>query len=256
MRLTAGILNAEGVITQFPKTSDFGMPGFFGRDISKLTKMISVSSGRPCPLRKAFMANSTVEILCPSDYLSTANDEQTHATDQFIQGLELSFKTRRSMISIANLWKEDMPDGIENRDIAAYLKTAGICPLIRDSEEVSEALGDDDRAESTASSSSPALKVLAKLDFNKRISEEKQAECARRCEVYRDWILSTIFETDSENKLKFMVFPALEGKSNRGDEPEPALDNDVHSLDDLLNGYAPTNMSSILQAPELTVVGV
>ncbi|CAG9943032.1 unnamed protein product [Clonostachys rosea f. rosea IK726] len=228
MRPTAGIVKAHGVIEQFP---DFGMPGFFSRDISSFSKMISVSIGGRCRLRKrVFEVKDRIEILCPSDYLSTANEDETRATNQFINGLEIAFQTERCVISIANRWKEDMPDGIENNDIAAYLKTAGIYPFIRDSKKGKNTFGGNVR------------------DIIKSISEEKLAECIRRCEVYRGWLLSKIFEADSEEKLKVMVIPGVEGKANCSGEPEP--------LNDLLNGYASANMSAILQAPELAAIGM
>ncbi|CAH0023943.1 unnamed protein product [Clonostachys rhizophaga] len=248
MRPTAGIVKAHGVIEQFPlapfvflivagiwltKTSDFGIPRFFSRDISSFSKMISVSIGGRCRLRKrVFDAQDRIEILCPSDYLSTANEDETRVTNQFINGLEIAFQTERCVISIANRWKEDMPDGIENNDIAAYLKTAGIYPFIRDSKKGKNTFGGNVR------------------DIIKSISEEKLAECIRRCEVYRDWLLRKIFEADSEGRLKVMVIPGVEGKANctTSGEPEP--------LSDLLNGYASANMSAILQAPELAAVGM
>ncbi|KAK7220020.1 hypothetical protein V2G26_008023 [Clonostachys chloroleuca] len=239
------------------KTSDFSMPSFFCRDISQFSKMISVSVGRPCRLREHFIEDR-IEILCPSDYLSTANDEETRVTNQFIHGLEIAFKTDRSVISIANRWKEDMPDEIENNDIAAYLKTVRSLPRpeffdltsIRPGSTHSSAIQrklqqpwGNDRAESSLSNPRPASEMLAKLDIIKSISEEKLAECIRRCEVYRGWLLSKIFEADSKEKLKVMVIPGVEGKAHHSGEPEP--------LDDLLSGYASANMSAILQAPEL-----
>jgi hypothetical protein len=64
-----------------------------------------------------------VEILYPLDYLPTRNAEQTKAIDKFVSGLESAFKVKRTPVSIAKAWKDDLPDGTEHGDIAKYLET-------------------------------------------------------------------------------------------------------------------------------------
>jgi hypothetical protein len=113
------------------------MPVFFGRDISRFSEFISVWYGNSPMLRapsKVLPILSTtlphvliflqalVKILYPSDYLPTPNAAQTRLIDKFVSGLESALHVTRTEISLAELWKEDCPDGAEHTDIAEYLK--------------------------------------------------------------------------------------------------------------------------------------
>lgn len=64
-----------------------------------------------------------IEILYPSDYLPTPNAAQTDRIEKFTLGLESALQTTRKVMSIAEQWKSDCPDGEEHSDIAAYLET-------------------------------------------------------------------------------------------------------------------------------------
>lgn len=65
----------------------------------------------------------TFEILYPLDYLPTSNPDQSCLIDKFASGLESALHVKRTKISLAELWKEDCPDGKEHQDIAEYLDT-------------------------------------------------------------------------------------------------------------------------------------
>jgi hypothetical protein len=59
--------------------------------------------------------------LYPLDYLPTPNEAQTKLIERFVKGLETSLGISRMNISLAELWKQDLPDGPEHCDISKYL---------------------------------------------------------------------------------------------------------------------------------------
>lgn len=62
------------------------------------------------------------KILYPLDYLPTSNEAQTSAIHKFVNGLEKSLKAKRTKISLADQWAQDLPDGDDNADLEEYLK--------------------------------------------------------------------------------------------------------------------------------------
>ena len=58
----------------------------------------------------------------PQDYLPTANQLQSNLIEIFVKGLEEAFEVKREVISLAEEWENDCPDGPENPDIAEYLR--------------------------------------------------------------------------------------------------------------------------------------
>lgn len=67
-----------------------------------------------------------MKICYPSDYLPTPNEAQTRLIDKFVAGLESALGVTRTHISLAQLWKQDCPDGPRHADIEKYLET--VCP--------------------------------------------------------------------------------------------------------------------------------
>lgn len=59
----------------------------------------------------------------PLDYLPTINKAQTAIIDTFIAGLESALQVKRTEISLAQCWEEDMPDGPTHSNIEKYLLT-------------------------------------------------------------------------------------------------------------------------------------
>lgn len=66
-------------------------------------------------------SQSPVKILYPLDYLPTPNAAQISLIGRFVKGLELSLGVSRTEISLAELWKQDLPDDPEDSDIVEYL---------------------------------------------------------------------------------------------------------------------------------------
>lgn len=62
-----------------------------------------------------------MKILYPLDYLPTPNAEQTGLIEKFVRGLEGSLGVSRTEISLAELWKQNLPGGSEHSDIVEYL---------------------------------------------------------------------------------------------------------------------------------------
>lgn len=58
----------------------------------------------------------------PQDYLPTVNQLQSKLIEIFVKGLEEAFEVKREVISLAEEWEKDCPDGPENPDIAEYLR--------------------------------------------------------------------------------------------------------------------------------------
>ncbi|KAL1839463.1 hypothetical protein VTJ49DRAFT_1472 [Mycothermus thermophilus] len=116
IRPSTGVLDRDGVVGYFP---EFDMPVFFGRDITRLSDFISVWNVlRSCNY--------------PQDYLPTENPAQTRLIDNFVTGFEKVLGVERTLISLAEAWKQDLPDGPGHADIGTYLETAGIYPFYHD----------------------------------------------------------------------------------------------------------------------------
>lgn len=61
-------------------------------------------------------------MLYPQDYLPTVNQLQSNLIERFVKGLEGAFEVQREVISLAEEWRKDCPDGPEHTDIAEYLR--------------------------------------------------------------------------------------------------------------------------------------
>ncbi|OAA70229.1 amidase [Cordyceps fumosorosea ARSEF 2679] len=220
IRPSTGIINTDGVVGYFPQ---FDMPVFFGRDISKFPDFISTWYGDSPMLRSPDAP--TVEILYPTDYLPTLNPEQTQRIERFVSGLESTLQISRRNISLADMWKQDCPDGNKHDDIAKYLETKYGRPAF-----VHRALH-------------------WQWEVGKAVSKEERDEGWRRSEVYRHWMLSKVFKADSQDTVVVMPLPIEAGQPNYRDAPLPPREYS------LLSGYAALNMSNLLRAPEVTAPG-
>ncbi|KDN68942.1 hypothetical protein CSUB01_09360 [Colletotrichum sublineola] len=228
IRPTTGIMNVDGVVAFFPQ---FDMPVFFGRDISRFTDFISVWYGDSPMLRPP--SQTRFKIVYPRDYLPTPNPQQSLLIENFVTGLESALGIKRVPLSIAELWRREVPDGEEYDDVAAYLETAGIYPFYYDQYHNLA----DFRNEYQEKFGKPP-------DVAKSVSKEERDECLRRCEVYRDWLLKRVFKADDENCITIMPLPIEVGKPNYRDSKLPP--------ESLLPGFSALHMSPIMRAPEVT----
>ncbi|KAF2653457.1 amidase [Lophiostoma macrostomum CBS 122681] len=238
IRPSTGIMDTNGVVAFFP---EFDMPVFFGRDISKFPHFISAWYGESPLLRKP--SKTRVEILYPVDFLPTSNPAQSHLIEKFVTGLELALQTKRTKICLAQLWKEDRPDGEEHDGIAKYLDTAGIYPFYYDQYHNLA----DFRSEYKKKHGKPPF-VHRALRWQwvvaKTISKAERDECLRRCQVYAAWLLKRVFDAGSQGSIKVMVLPIESGQPNYRDSPLPPYS--------LLSGFNPLHMPPIMRAPEVT----
>ncbi|KAK1961465.1 amidase [Colletotrichum sublineola] len=238
IRPTTGIMNVDGVVAFFPQ---FDMPVFFGRDISRFTDFISVWYGDSPMLRPP--SQTRFKIVYPRDYLPTPNPQQSLLIENFVTGLESALGIKRVPLSIAELWRREVPDGEEYDDVAAYLETAGIYPFYYDQYHNLA----DFRNEYQEKFGKPPFVHRAlhwQWDVAKSVSKEERDECLRRCEVYRDWLLKRVFKADDENCITIMPLPIEVGKPNYRDSKLPP--------ESLLPGFSALHMSPIMRAPEVT----
>ncbi|KAJ8125793.1 hypothetical protein O1611_g7845 [Lasiodiplodia mahajangana] len=184
-------------------------------------------------------------ILYPADYLPTSNDDQSLVIDEFITALETSLQVKRTPVSIAKLWGEDLPDGPQHADVSKYLETAGCHPFFHDTYEATSSF----RADYEKEFGVPPFVHRYEhwlWDVGKSVSKAEREECWRRSEVYRSWLLESVFKSTPQDGLAIMVLPIEVGKPNYRDSPEPPYG--------LLNGYASLNLSPIMRAPEVTAI--
>ncbi|KAI0189043.1 amidase [Astrocystis sublimbata] len=239
VRPSMDIMNTDGVLGQFPL---FDMPGFYTRDVSKIPDVMSVWYGDSPMLRKPFQ---NYQILYPRDYLPTVNASQTAIFDAFVTGLETALQVKRTEISLAQCWKDDLPDGSGHPDIDKYLLTAGAHPFFRDAYEALEPFRQDYQAKY---GKPPFIHrgLLWQWEVAKTITQEDRDECWRRVQVYRQWLLDNIFKAESEDTLSIMVFPIEEAKPNYRDAPEPPFG--------LLPGFSSLHVSPMMRSPEITAI--
>ncbi|KAI1411459.1 amidase [Hypoxylon sp. FL1857] len=238
IRPSTGIMDTSGVVGQFPQ---FDMPVFFGRDISRFSKFISVWYGSSPMLRAP--SNLPVKILYPLDFLPTTNDAQTKLIDKFVKGLESTLGVSRTEVSLADLWKQDLPDGPEHSDIAEYLYLAGGYPYYRDS-YYDLAKFRDEYEEKFGKPPFVQRAMRWQWDIAKTITVEERNKYWRRSEVYRHWLLDRVFHADSKKFTTVMIFPIEAGKPNYRESDIPPFA--------ILPGFASLNMAPMMRAPEIT----
>ncbi|KAI0485871.1 amidase [Xylaria cf. heliscus] len=241
IRPTHGIMNTEGVVGFFP---EFDMPGFFGRDISFFPKIMSVWYDKSPMLLTP--SEKPVKLLYPEDYLPTPNEAQSSVIDKFVTALEHYLQVERQSVPIAKLWEEHQPDGPQNANISQYLEKAGCYPFFHDSYKAAETF----RVGYEKMFGKPPFVHRFEhwlWDLGKSISKEERDECWRRLEVYRLWLLDSVFKSGSEEGITIMVLPIEVGQPNYRDTKAPP----PYSL---LNGYASLNLSPIMKAPEITAI--
>lgn len=81
-------------------------------------------SASECSLTSFDCSKSGTKILYPLDYLPTSNAAQMKLIDSFVEDLEHVRGTKRTPISLAELWQKSPPDSMVDKDLSEYLKTA------------------------------------------------------------------------------------------------------------------------------------
>ncbi|KAJ5728212.1 amidase [Penicillium malachiteum] len=233
IRPSTGIMNTEGVVGNFPQ---FDMPMFFGRDISRFPEFIDVWYGNS-PMLKA-------PTKYPQDYLPNVNQLQSNLIERFLKGLEGPFEVQREVISLAEEWRKDFPDGSEHADIAEYLRLAGGYPYYHDSYRSLEPFRREYK-ERYGKASFVHNAMCWQWAVSKDISTEERDKYWRRSEIYRHWLLERIFGAQSEESISVMIFPIEEGKPNYRDGG--ILYANVNS-----QRLCFMNMSSMMRGPEVT----
>ncbi|KAF2818883.1 amidase signature enzyme [Ophiobolus disseminans] len=148
---------------------------------------------------------AAVKILYPTDYLLTSNPAQSCLLEEF-------------------LWKEDCPDGKDHDDVAKYLEAAGTHPFIYDQYHILSSFRDR---------------------YEKKFGNPPFVHRAlRRCTMYRERLLTKIFNATSEDMVSVMALPIETRQPNYRDSPLPPYG--------LLSGFNPLHMSPIMRAPEVT----
>ncbi|WEW58185.1 amidase [Emydomyces testavorans] len=162
-----------------------------------------------------------VKILYPKDYLPTPNAAQSSLIDRFVEGLETALRVRREEISLAELWKQDCPDGQDHSDIAEYLKLTGGYPYYRDAYlDLSDFRNDYEKKFGKPPFVHRAMHW--QWDIAKTISLEERDLYWRRSEIYRNWLLKRVFKADLADSVAIMVFPIEVGKPNYRDAELPS----------------------------------
>ncbi|KAJ4291680.1 hypothetical protein N0V90_009575 [Kalmusia sp. IMI 367209] len=161
----------------------------------------------------------------------------------FIKGLEIAYNVKRTQISLAKLWKNDLPDGAENSDFKDYLELAGAYPYYHDSYRRLERFRKD-HEETFGKPPFVHRPLLWQLEISKNITLEQRDHYWRRSEIYRKWLLDKVFDAENKEIVTIMVLPIELGLPNYRDAVPPPFA--------LLPGWAPLNMSPMARAPELT----
>ncbi|RDW93964.1 uncharacterized protein DSM5745_01286 [Aspergillus mulundensis] len=219
------------------------MPVFFGQDISRFARFINKWYGDGPGLIRDDPKKKSVQILYPSNYLPTPNAAQTAVINKFVKGLESAISVKRTGFSLVEQWKKDLPDSKQHADIVPYLEKAGIYPFYHDQYRNSAPFRDEYKAKY----GKPAFvhrQLIWQWEIGKSISQELRDESWRRSEVYRNWLLDSVFKPADKNTLTVMILPIEAGKPNYRDADLPP--------NGLLSGYAALNMSNMLRAPEVT----
>ncbi|KAE8443397.1 hypothetical protein EG329_001877 [Mollisiaceae sp. DMI_Dod_QoI] len=224
IRPSTGIMNTKGVIGQFAC-----MPPRLGE------RRINANFSR------------RIVILYPSDYLPTVNPAQTALIDKYVKSLEAALQVSRTHISLADLWKEQCPDGPENATLQNILSSyTGGYPYNRDAYYDFEGF----RNNYTKKYGKPPFTHRAmqwQWNVAKTISATERDFYWRRSELYRHWLLEKDFEADNKECITIMIFPIEVGKPSYRDVELPPYY--------ILSGYASLHMSPMMRAPELTAIG-
>ncbi|KAK7408490.1 hypothetical protein QQX98_009357 [Neonectria punicea] len=182
-------------------------------------------------------------ILYPLDYLPTTNKAQMKFIDSFVEDLEDMLGTKRSIISLAELWRESSPESVTEKDLSEYLKTAsclyaGTLPYYKDAIEMVKEFYDGYTKEF---GKTPFLHRALRWRWETadKVTPEERDEGWERIYTYRKWLLDNIFTEGS-----ILVLPIDEGRPNYRDAPPPPFG--------LLSGYSSLYISRIAGFPEVT----
>ncbi|KAK3314287.1 amidase signature domain-containing protein [Apodospora peruviana] len=233
IRPSTGLTDNEGVVGFFP---EFDMLVFFGRDVFRFSKFITVWYGDSPMLRSP---TPKVRQLYPADYLPTSNPAQTSLIDSFVKGLESALQVTRIEIPF-ELWKTDQPDGAEHRDIAKYLDHAGIYPFYRD------------QYHNSADFSNEYKVKFGKPPFVHRALHWQWGSVTSAGVVRNS--TDTGYLTASSMLKIWTRQPSWSCPSSR-DSRTTAMRNSLTLSErpyGLLDGYATLNMSPMMRAPEVT----
>ncbi|KAH6974099.1 amidase signature domain-containing protein [Ilyonectria sp. MPI-CAGE-AT-0026] len=246
IRPTHGVLDTQGVASFCPY---FDVPSFFGRDISRFRHFAELWYGDSNRLMKDYeFGTSGTRILYPLDYLPTSNAPQMRLIDSFVEDLEHVLGTKRTPISLAELWKKSPPDSVVDKDLSEYLKTArllliyphqaGTLPYYKDAIGIVKEFYDGYTAKF---GKTPFVHraLLWRWETADQVTPEDRDEGWARIYTYRKWLLDNIFTEGS-----ILVLPIDEGRPNYRDTPPPPFG--------LLSGYSSLYISPIAGIPEVT----
>ncbi|OCK76177.1 amidase [Lepidopterella palustris CBS 459.81] len=252
IRPTHGVLDTKGLVSFCPQ---FDVPAFFGRDLSEFPNFAQAWYGDSPLLKDAISLPK--RLLYPLDYLPTSNKSQMRVVNSFVEDLVSVLGIKRTEYSLAEEWKKNRPEGVEEDDLAEYLRLvcrrsglgltwlmpaqAGTLPYYRDSYD---ALKDFRESYREKFGKTPFVHraLRWRWDVSKGVSDELRDELWGRIWTYKKWLLEHVLQVD-QGPGTLLIYAIEDGSPNYRDAEPPPFE--------LISGFHPFYISTIAGTPEV-----
>ncbi|KAK4449841.1 amidase [Podospora aff. communis PSN243] len=161
-----------------------------------------------------------------------------------------SIRPTKTEISLAQQWKTDQPDGPDNDDLAEYLELTGSYPYYYDAYHAHQSFCMEYQ-EKFRKSPFGHWAMLGRWCGAKMTYKNERDFYWRRSEIYREWLLYSVFKAGSDNCIMIMVLPIQKGKRSLNSRAFPSIPQGPYYI---LSGYSSLNMSPMMKAPEVTAI--
>lgn len=223
-----------GMVGTFPW---FDTPVVFARSLSVLGKVFSAW----LPENRVESLWGGMEVVYPLDYLQTAVPEQVKLIDSFVGDLATCFECSVTKISLRDSWRECPPDGADP-DMEAYLQDVIVHTYCYSYYHLTSGWRDKykDRF-----GHEPYVIPFVKQCWSSgaAVTPQQHEEGLKRLEVYRKWLLDTLFLSRGNKTLVVLPISPVEPhyRDERSESPQYQS-----ATDELF-------LSPILKAPDVVV---
>lgn len=228
------VLSLGGMVETFPW---FDTPVVFARSLNVLGRIVSAW----LPENRVESLWGGMEVVYPLDYLPTAVPGQMRLIDSFVEDLTTCFGCTVTKMSLRDSWRECPPDGADP-DIEAYLKDVIQHTYYYSYYHLTS--GWVDKYKDRFGHEPHVIPfVKQRWDSGAAVTPQQHEEGLRKLEVYRKWLLDTLFLFRRGRTLMVLPISPVEPhyRDERAESPRGQS-----ATDELF-------LSPILKAPDVVV---
>ncbi|KAJ5640422.1 hypothetical protein N7528_000047 [Penicillium herquei] len=219
IRLTHDVIPLTNVVPSFPR---FDSPAMYTRSIDSLEKSVGVWLNQEITTYADNRLPTTIIYL--TDFLPVQNDAQMDLINGFISDVETALGVEAEKISLAGTWQASPSQGVTDVSIHDYLKDVGVNTFVYD---VYHTMNDFRDKYHKKFGRDPYVNPTTRFRWNltKDISTETHEDGMRRLEVYKEWLLEHILQTQKRNALVILPITSQEADYRETPPPPPTAPN-------------------------------